>query len=99
MFNRGCCIGNNRNIVKSQHIIPQIHYPFPSEVMKTTHSDSIVVIVGNVAKRRTVEIESSVTTAERTPSERMKHTCNTANTAVVYLVQGRVGSCRADTGN
>jgi len=80
--------------------------------MKTTHSNNIVVIVGNadrkqhrqmhpsyIAKRRTVKIESSVTTAERTPSERMKHPCNTANTAAVYLVQGRVGSCRADTGN
>ena len=79
------------------------------------HSDNIVVIVGNAdrkqhrqmhssytAKRRTVKIEkieSSVTTAERTPSERMKHTCNTANTAAVYLVQGQVVSCRADTGN
>ena len=80
--------------------------------MKTTHSDNIVVIVDNadrkqhrqmhssyLAKRRTVKIESSVTTAERIPSERMKHICNTANTAAVYLVQGRVGSCRADTGN
>jgi len=79
--------------------------------MKTTHSDNIVVIVGNadrkqhlqmhssyIAKRRTVKIESSVTTAEHTPSERTKRTCNTANTAAVYLVQGRVGSCRADTG-
>jgi len=76
------------------------------------HSDNIVVIVGNVdrkqdrqmhssyvAKRRTVEIESSVTTAERTPSKHMKHTCNTANTAAMYLVQRRVDSCRADTGN
>ena len=69
--------------------------------MKTTHSDNIVVIVGNadrkqhrqmhssyIAKRRTVKIESSVTTAEHTPSERTKRrpTCNTANTAAVYLV-------------
>jgi len=85
--------------------------------MKTTHSDNIVVIVGNAgrkqhrqmhssytAKRRTVKIESSVTTAEHgpIPSERTKHTCNIANTAAVlsvYLVQGRVGSCHADTGN
>ena len=82
--------------------------------MKTTHSDNIVVIVGNadrkqhrqmhssyIAKRRTVKIESSVTTAEHkpTPCERMKHTCNTANTAAGYLVKGQVGSCRADTGN
>ena len=56
--------------------------------MKTMHSDNIVVIVGNVdrkqdrqmhssyvAKRRTVEIESSVTTAEHTPSERTKLPC------------------------
>jgi len=82
--------------------------------MKTTYSDNIVVIVGDadrkqhrqmhssyIVKRRTVKIESSVTTAERTctPSERMKHTCNAANTVAVYLVQGRVGSCRTDTGN
>jgi len=82
--------------------------------MKTTHSDNIVVIVGNadrkqhrqmhssyIAKCRTVKIESSVTTAKRTctPSEHMKHTCNTANMAAVYLVQGWVGSCRVDTGN
>ena len=78
--------------------------------MKTRHSDNIVVIVGNtdrkqhrqmhsIAKCRTVKIESSVTTAERTTSERMKHICNTANTAAMYLVKGRVGSCRADTGN
>ena len=80
--------------------------------MKTTHSGNIVVIVGNAdrkqhrqmhssytAKRRAVKIESSVTTAERIPSERMKHICNTANTAAVYLVQGPVGRCRADTGN
>jgi len=47
--------------------------------------DNIVAIVGNadrkqhremhssyIAKRRTVKIDSSVTTAEHTPSERMK---------------------------
>jgi len=80
--------------------------------MKTTHSDNNVVIVGNADRKqhrqmhssytekcRTVKIESSVTTAEHTPSERMKHICNTANTAAMYLVKGRVGSCRADTGN
>ena len=80
--------------------------------MKTTHPDNIVVIVCNAdrkqhrqmhssytEKRRTVKVESSVTTAERTPSERIKHICNTANMAAMYLVQGRVGSCRADTGN
>jgi len=48
-----------------------------------------------IAKGRTVDIQSFVTTAERTPSERMKH----SNTAAVYLVQGRVDSRRADTGN
>jgi len=48
-----------------------------------------------LAKGRTVDIESSVTTAERTPSERMKH----SNTAAVYLTQGRVDSRHADTGN
>jgi len=78
------------------------------------HSDNIVVIVDNVdrkqhrqmhssytAKCRTVKIENSVTTAERTctPSERMKYTCNAVKTAAVHLIQGRVGSCRADTGN
>ena len=76
--------------------------------MKTTHSDNILVIVGNAdrkqhrqmhspytAKRRTVKIESSVTTAEHTASERMKH----SNTAVVHLAQGRVDSRRAEAGN
>jgi len=50
-----------------------------------------------LAKGRTVDIESSVVTAERrpTPSERMKH----SDTAAVYLVQGRVDSRRAHTGN
>jgi len=37
-----------------------------------------------VAKGRTIDIENTVTTAERTPSERMKHTCNTA---AMYLMQ------------
>jgi len=48
-----------------------------------------------VAKGRTVDIKSSVTTAKRTPSEPIKH----GNTAAVYLVHGRVDSRRADTGN
>jgi len=48
-----------------------------------------------LAKGRTVDAESTVTTAERTPSERMKH----SNTVAVYLVQGQVDSRRADTGN
>jgi len=39
--------------------------------------------------------ENYVTTAERTPSERMKH----SNTAVVHLAQGRVDSRRAEAGN
>ena len=72
--------------------------------MKTTYSDNIVVIGGNVeisktappnafvllSKRQDRRYRKFVTAAEHTPSERMKHTCNTANTAVVYLVQGRV---------
>jgi len=41
-----------------------------------------------IAKGRTVDVQSFVTTAERTPTERMKH----SNTAAVYLVQGRVDS-------
>ena len=48
-----------------------------------------------LAKGTTVDIESSVTTAERIPRKRMKQ----SNTAAVYLVQGRVDSRRADTGN
>jgi len=48
-----------------------------------------------LAKGRTVDIETYVTTVERTPSERMKH----SNTAAVYLTQGRVDSRHADTGN
>ena len=42
-----------------------------------------------LAKGKTIDMASSVTTAER-----MKH----CNTAAMYLVQGRVDSCRADTG-
>jgi len=48
-----------------------------------------------LAKVRTVDIESSVTTAERTLSEHMKH----SNTVAVYLVHGWVESRCADTGN
>jgi len=48
-----------------------------------------------LAKGRTVDIETYVTTAERTPSERMKH----SNTTAVCLVQGRVDSRHADTRN
>ena len=48
-----------------------------------------------LAKVRTIDIESSVTTAERTPSEHMKH----SNAAAVYLVEGWVDSRCADTGN
>jgi len=43
----------------------------------------------------TVDVESFVTTAERTPSERVKH----SNTAAVYFVQGRVDIYRMDTGS
>jgi len=79
--------------------------------MKTMHSDNIDAIVGNadrkqhcqmhssyIAKRRAVKI-CNHRRKGRTPSERMKHICNNANTAAVYLVQSWVGSCRADTGN
>ena len=58
----GCCHVNTS-------ITPQVlaHYtrnslncPFPSEIMKTTHSDNIVVIVGNAETSKTAPLNAFV---------------------------------------
>ena len=78
--------------------------------MKTTQSDIIVVIAGNVETSKTAPLNAFVLRRKMheriyrkfcnhcrtyTPSERKKH----SNTAAVYLTQGRVDSRHADTGN